>query len=566
LATNPTLHFTLDLGPELTTHATTMLTVSPDGTRIVFVADNASGKQSLATRALNHVSITPMPGTEGAGNPFFSPDGQWIGFSSEGKLKKISIHGGAATTIYDGGDFAGGSWGEDNQIIASLLRNPGGLCRVDAAGGTPQLITKASDHHAVGLAFPQILPGGAAIIYSATETPRSFDNARIEVMSLKTGKWKTLQQQAFFGRYLPTGHLVWVRNRTLFGAPFDPLRLEIKGPPVALIEDELATSPEFGSGQFDFSLNGLFVYLAGRLDQHRVLWLDAKGNEEPLIGDPGHYRDATLAPDGKHLVLTTGGGNRVIHIFDMERRVLSRLSSFKEGAIRYPVWSSDSRHIAFIANDKGRGAIWWMRTDGMGEPYLLYDSESPLNRFYFSADNKTIVIEASTEIWIANLDLNEPDRPRMGKREFLLRHLNSGFSVAFSPDGRWMAYTLAQKEETGLFVRPADWHKAGKWQVTTQADKYPAWSRSSREILYQAPNNYICAVDYAVDGEAFVPGKPRLWLDRKFDIGSRFFDLAADGKHVVGIAPAPRNTNLQATFKVNFFEEVRRRTAAFTRP
>jgi serine/threonine-protein kinase len=174
--------------------------ISPDGVRLAFVARGPAGKQQLATRLLDQPKATLLSGTENAADPFFSPDGQWIGFFADGKMKKISVQGGAAVTLCDAPGARGASWGEDGWIVVTLIPTPGGgLSRVPAAGGTPQALTKPGDKGEATHRWPQILPGGQAVLFTGNTVIQDYDNASIEVLSLKTGQWKVVQRGGYFG-------------------------------------------------------------------------------------------------------------------------------------------------------------------------------------------------------------------------------------------------------------------------------------------------------------------------------------------------------------------------------
>jgi Tol biopolymer transport system component len=221
--------------------------ISPDGGRLAFAARGPGGKQQLATRLLDQAQAILLPGTENAADPFFSPDGQWIGFFADDKMKKISVQGGGAVTLCDAPRARGASWGEDGSIIVTL-NGPVGLSRVLAAGGTPQAITKASESGEASHRWPQILPGGQAVLFTSTTVGGAYEDASIEVLSLKTGQMKAVQRGGYFGRYLPSGHLLYVHQGTLFAVGFDLDRLEVRGTPAPVLED-VAGDAFFGAGQ-----------------------------------------------------------------------------------------------------------------------------------------------------------------------------------------------------------------------------------------------------------------------------------------------------------------------------
>src|SRR5882724_11994418 len=284
LIDRPLVRLNVDLGPEAVSGPHTTAVFSPDGGRLVFRARDLDGKPRLAMRLLNQPQTTLLAGTENAQNPFSSPNGQWLGFFTDGKLKKISVQGGAPVVLGDGfGNDRGASWGEDDTIIVSP--NPvSDLLRLAAAGGTPRQLKGTMFCY-----WPQILPGGQAVLVTRAT---GVDTANVEVLSLQTGRTKVVAPGGYHGRYLSSGHVVFVHDRVLFGVPFDLRRLEASGAPVPLLDDvadddrivsDLWGNPTFAAGKFDFARNGVLVYLSGRPmnNARTLLWIDRLGTAQP---------------------------------------------------------------------------------------------------------------------------------------------------------------------------------------------------------------------------------------------------------------------------------------------
>ena len=565
---SPVMNLSVDLGPDALWGQGSTVVLSPDGTRMVYRTRLADGKSMLAMRALdlppNRAALTLLPGTVGATIPFFSPDGKWLAFTADKKLRRIPTNGGAPVTICDITDFVGGSWSANNKIIATL-GSDFGLWQIDAAGGTPQLIAKPTDYKQGAFMWPQALPGGDAVIYTANEGVKNFDDASIEALSLKTGQRKTVQRGAYYGRYLPSGHLVWVRNRTLYAARFDLLRLEIKGRPVTLIEEDLAVTSDDASGEFDFSPTGTFVYLAGGVERS-IVWMDQEGKTQPLIATPARYRDPSLSPDGKLLAVATGMAQSEIYIYDLQRNALSQRTFLK--GCRIPAWTTDGKHILFACTGPQEGTLWWARADGGGEPYALYKASLSIERFSLSPDGRTLLVETrANEMLRVSLDTSDPDHPKAVKQELFLRTAVHGATVSFSPDGRWIAYSSNDPGESGVYVRPSAAGARGKWQISSGAARHPIWRRGAPQLLYQDHDGHILVEDYDAKGDTFLPGTPRLWVAKQFSIGlgdnpGRVFDLAPDGKRIVALLDRVKDEgpgNLHINFFVNFFDELRRR-------
>src|SRR5205085_8672231 len=277
-----------DLGPDAVRGRDTTFAISPGGNRMVFLSRSSDGKQALAVRLLGETKATLLAGTENATDPFFSPDGQWVGYFAAGKLKKVSVTGGANVTLCDAPVGRGGSWSQDGTIVASPDITTG-LIRVPEGGGTPQALTKPVNRELTHR-WPQILPDGQTVLFTAHNVVAEFDEATLQAISLRTGRQKVVLRGGYYGRYLPTGHLVYVHNATLFGVPFDAERLEVKGTPVALVQD-VAANMNFGGGQFDYAENGTFIYLAGKVSRGPapILWMDGDGQSKPLVATPGPY-------------------------------------------------------------------------------------------------------------------------------------------------------------------------------------------------------------------------------------------------------------------------------------
>ena len=563
---HPLTRLSVDLGPEAMMGLNTTVVVSPDGRRLVYPARGPNGQQRLATRLLDHLEATPLPGPENARDPFFSPDGQWIGFFAANQLKKISIQGGAPVTLCPAASPRGASWGEDGNIVAAL-DSFSGLSRVPAAGGTPQRLTKLAVG-AVTHRWPQVLPGGQAVLFTASRSPIAQENANIEVMSLKTGQIKTLQRGGYFGRYLPSGHLVYVHQGVLFGVALDPVRLEVRGTPIPLLED-VGANATLGGGQFEFygepSGPGTLVYLAGKgaAQRWQVAWLDNSGKMQPLMATPRAYNLPRFSPDGRRLAISDGSD---LYIYDWERDTTSRLT-FTANA-RTSVWSPDGKHIVFGTLTAG-SALFWMRSGGGGEPQRLLESQSDLVAWSFSSDGRRLACheinpETGYDLWTVPLDTSDPDHPKAGKPEPFLQTPANELVPRFSPDGRWIAYRSDESGTEEIYVRPFPSSAGGKWQISTGGGLYGIWSNNGRELFYETADNRIMVMDYTVNGDAFVPGKPRLWSSTQlFYPGLSNLDLAPDGKRFA-VFTMPEATggekgSVHVIFLLNFFDELRRR-------
>jgi Tol biopolymer transport system component len=526
--------------------------LSPDGTRIVYVSQNR-----LFTRLLDQPNATELAGTQGPFAPFFSPDGQWVAFFTQGSLKKISVEGGSAITLCNAPNGRGGSWGEDGNIIAALSTT-GGLSRIPSAGGPPTPVTDFQNGE-VTLRWPQILPGGKAVLFTAHTATTAFDGANIEVMSLADHSRKTLVRGGTFGRYLPSGHLVYVNRGTLFAVPFDVDRLEVHGTPAPVL-DQVGYSAANGWAQLDFLQTGTLIYRSGDAGGglFTVQWLDAAGKTQPLLAKPDAYQRPSLSPDGNRLVISTSD----IWVYEWHRDTLTRLTF--GSAPSNPVWSPDGRYILFQAP----GGMFWTRSDGSGKPQPLTQSKNRQIPWSFTPDGKRLAFmevspETDYDIWTVALE-SEGSGLRAGKPEPFLQTPFDERHGSFSPDGRLMAYSSGESGSYQVYVRAFP-DKGGKWQISNSGGVYPEWSRDGHELFFRTEDNQIMVASYTVKGDSFVADKPRVWSEKRIaNVGiSPNYDLAPDGKRIAVLMPIETGEGQKAQshviFLENFFDELRRK-------
>jgi serine/threonine-protein kinase len=424
------------------------------------------------------------------------------------------------------------------------------------------------------------------VLFTGNTVIQDYDNASIEVLSLKTGQWKVVQRGGYFGRYLPTsngaGHLVYLHQGALFAVGFDLDRLEIHGTPAPSLE-EVAGSPIFGGGQYDVARNGTLVYLSGKPSNASwpVAWIDSTGKTEPLLAVPGLYFTPRFSPDGQRLALAVGpSGGGDIQLYEWQRDTVTRLTFTQRNL--YTVWTPDGKHIVFVAQAPGTNSLRWIRADGAGEAQPLLDSKGDLRPYSFSPDGKRLAFAESgtdtgSDLWTLPLDLSDPEHPKPGKPELFL-HLRTPLAAlepAFSPDGRWVAYMSAESGRREVYVGPfasGAPSGSGKWQISAGGGLHPIWSRNGRELFYESPDNLIMALAYTAKGDSFAADKPRPWSNTQILEPVPFLwnlDLAPDGKRFA-VFPRPeaageQKGSVHVTVLLNFFDEVRRRTAAAVR-
>jgi Tol biopolymer transport system component/DNA-binding winged helix-turn-helix (wHTH) protein len=538
------------------------LAISSSGTRVTYTGRGPNGTLQLYTRALDQERALPLAGTEGAYSPFFSPDGQTIAFFADGKLKKVPVGGGEATVLCNAPKGVGGSWGEDGAIIAALDTS-GGLSRIFPNGGLVQPVTKLRQESSdLGHIWPQVLPGAEAVLFTAVSTTANIPDSTIEVQSLKTGQRKTLVRGGYYGRYMPSGHLVYMRGRTLYAAPMDVKRLAITGSAVPVVED-ISISSVWGTAEMDFSRSGTLVYAQREPVSKALMWLDGTGKTQLLRSAGEEYNPTVrLSPDGKRLALAVVGSDSVdVWVYEWERNTMTRLT-FGSHAW-WPIWSPDGKHIAFMSSQHGEAAnLYYTRADGAGEAVRLTESRNRQIPYSFSPDGKRLAFfefnpQTQTDIWTLPLEDPGSDRPKAGKPEPFLVTPFDERAPMISPDGRWLAYESNESGRSEVYVQPFP-RATGKWQVSVGGGDRPVWSRKAQELFYRNSDGIMVA-SYSVRGLAFVVNKPRLWTAKK-DLGM-YFDLAPDGKRFVIVkgGEPQKSSSEQVMLLENFFDELRRR-------
>jgi serine/threonine-protein kinase len=529
--------------------------ISPDGMRIVFVSEGA-----LTIRRLDQAKTTPLAGTEGAFYPFFSPNGQWVAFFAAGKLQKVAVDGGAPITLCDAPGAGGGTWGDDDYIVAALDITRG-LFRVPAAGGMPQPLTDAREDPSGTLShlWPQALPGGKGILFAATS---ASGQGSLRVFAPSGRKLRTVVEDSTGGRFLASGYVVYYRRETLFAAPMDADRLELTGPAVPLVH---AVSNSGNRADFDLSTSGTLVYRHGTARNSLPSWLYSSGKIEPVLAK-GNYSSPRLSPDGTRLALSViQEGRQNIWIYDLSRQSRYRLTSGDEPEF-LATWTPDGEFIAF------RCGNWlaWTQSDGSGKVERLAGVSGNAGPWSFSADGKRLAfwpLQPGSDLWIVPVEQTQGVL-RLGQPQPLSQQGGTRGAPAISPDGRWVAYSSLEPGGFEVFVMPLSPKQRAtgrKWLVSNGGGHSPIWSRNGRELFYQGPDHRVRVATYTVKGDSFVAEKPRFWSARQMaDIGFfPDFDVAPDGKRVLALLPAEDakpETILHVLLNVD--GELRRRTQA----
>ena len=560
----------------------TAMVWSPDGRSIVFSAVQGD-RQQLYLRALDQLSAKPIAGTEGASNPFFSPDGRWVGFWSGGVLKKTSVDGsGPATTICDTPMVFGASWGSDDTIIFARPLGQG-LWRVSAAGGTAQALSKPDTKKGeLKYLLPQILPGDRTILFTVTHTPLpTWEDTEIVAQSLATGERTVLVHGGADGRYVRSGHLLYVRRGTLMAVPFDLARLEVTGGAVALIADVMqagntpSETSDSGAGQFSVSESGSLLYVPGGIfpdPERSLVWVDRTGAVQPLPLTARAYLSPRLSPDGHRVVFWTQG-DRNVWVHDLARGTLTRLTSEARNA--RAIWTRDGTRVTFGSATGGNENIFWRPADGRRTAERLTTSEALQYAASWSPDGQTLAFvesrpDTGNDIWV--LPVQGDRRPRA--------IIQTRFGEAypdFSPDGRWLAYASDESGRSEAYVQPYP-GPGPPQQVSTDGGIGPAWSRDGRELFYttnqsfggQATLTKMMVVPVSLR-PTFTAGTPRMLFQGRYGAtaGIRAYDVTPDGRRFLMVQQKERPpvTAADMILVQNWVEELKSRVPAkSTRP
>jgi Tol biopolymer transport system component len=579
----PAVRVHADIGADasLVTDVGTAAVLSPNGQLLAFAAQKGpSDSSQLYVRRLDQLHATALSGTDDARAPFFSPDGQWIAFFARGKLKKVAVSGGGVVTLCDAPAGRGGSWGDDGTIVfqPDIAAANSSLARVSSGGGRPEFFPPEQNGRP---RFPQILPGSKAMIYTHYGPGRS---AELHVQPLPAGERRVLLNGAY-GRYLSSGHIVYLQDATLFAVAFDLERLALIGQPAPVLEGVAASAALAPSAaQFAVSDHGTLVYVPGQSTtiERLISWMDRAGKSSPLLAKSTNWSHPRFSPDGRRLAIdivndTSNPSGSVrsssIWIYEWTRDNLSRVT-FGAGDAHNPVWTPDGERVVFSSRDNNAAAaddsspsnLYWQRADGAGDGQRLTQSAQnqipgswhPSGKFLAFSEN---IVQANPNIWVLPVEGNETAGWKPGKPTVFLSTTAIEEEPMFSPDGRWLAYQSNESGTYEVYVRPFP-GPGGKWLISSGGGQYPTWSRTRPELFFSNNTQQIMVAPYRVQGDSFQPERPRLWSESRYLARrNRSFDLHPDGDRFA-LAAAPADPEVirrdKLVFVFNFFDELRR--------
>jgi len=510
------------------------LALSPDGRQLAFVARTA-GKTQIWLRPLNGFDARLLSGTENGWQPFWSPDGRYLGFFADGKLKKLEVTSGAVQTLCDAADPRGGAWNQ-NGLILFAPTPTSQLYQVSAEGGAPSpkttldITEKVNSHR-----WPYFLPDGRHFLYMGYQSGRTL--MPIWVASLDSKDKKKVLESISKVEYTEPGFLIYTREHSLVAQGFEVKNLELQDNPFLLAESVEAEGDIGVTGRASFSVakGSVLAYLVGETRQSQLTWYDRKGKVLGTAGPPAVYDEPAISLDGKYVAVArkspgTGSG---IWVHDLARATQSRLTF---GSAEYngtPLWTPDGNRVIFSSNRKGYSDLYWKPSNGTGKEDLLFGSETNKYADDISRDGRYVIFEdlnpasGLSELWVLPLVGEQTPKPYLQTESYLTH-------AAVSPDGHWVAYASNESGGRAIFVQ--SFPEAGaKFQISTDGGDCPVWRNDGKELFYFGGSNSIVAVSVET-GTTFRAGAPQALFSVAAGSlsGSRsLFALSSDGQRIL---------------------------------
>lgn len=554
------LRLTLSLPPKapIALGACPPFAISPDGRVLAYAARDADGP-SLYVRPLNRVEPVRVDRTEGASAPFFSPDGRWIGYFARGKLFKVPAAGGSPIGLCEAGsECRGASWSRLDTIVFAPTP-ASNLSIVSADGGAPRPATSLDYSRGERThRWPHVLPNGSDVLFTVAHAgSASFDAGEIAIASLETGQRQVLINHGSCARYVPTGHLVYMRGGSIMAVPFDLERRQVAGLAIPVVEGVM-TQPT-GAGQFAFSDNGCLMYLTGAAQdvRRRLVWVDTRGAIETLPIREQAIEEPRLTPDESRIAFGVRGTTNDIWVYDLAEPAAKRVTF--EGDNFAPIWTPDGLRLTFSSNRNGPCHIYWQSTDAL-DPQLLVGGDFDLVPGSWSPDGSVLLFteynpRTGAGVWMCTpMDGGAPQP--------VTRSLHNDFSPAFAPDGRSFAYTSDESGRLEVYLAPFP-ATGTKIQISTGGGAEPVWSPAG-DGLYFRSGSGVVFVNVDLEGPR-VTGASTPVVDGPYQTGAIAglpnYDVTRDGRLLLIAQTAAQTQPDELSVTINWFVDLRNRMA-----
>ena len=528
-------------------HLASSVAFSPDGKQVAYVVNHAA-QRSIYVRSLDHVEGVPVVGTEGGSGPFFSPQGDWLGFIADGKLMKIPVSGGRAVALCDVAVLTGASWGPDDTIVYTPNFNVG-LFAISAGGGEPRRVTtpNQSEFHFL----PDFLPGGKEVLFTVWGGNVSIDQSRLAVLSLDSGKWRVVMDNGWAGRYAP-GHLLFVRGNSLMAVPFDWKKFRTLGP-VFTIADGVWRDLFGGSAHIAVSQNGSVAYIpaSAAAAQRSLVWVSRSGERQLISSVRNPYTAPRLSPDGRQLAMWIVS-DLVANVwtYELARDTFTRLTFGADD--HTAVWSPDGKMLAFESSRSGTHQIYIQPSDGTGNATQITNGADEHYVCDWSQDGRYLAyvqwsLANGANLWSIEVRTSEPAQPRP-----LATTVFTEKQAAFSPDGKWIAFTSDESGQSEVYAQPFP-GPGPKRQMSSGGGQEPAWSHSGNELFYRTPGQMSTVAVRKTNGD-LIAERPKALFQGLFHYTptfSRTYDVAGDGRFLMVAEPGPEHAPRQVNVVLN---------------
>jgi Tol biopolymer transport system component len=549
----PVLSFTVQLAAPITDLGGSPIALSPDGSRLVIASQTVEDPQvRLYVRALDGASETVLANTENTVQPFFSPDGEWVAYWSNGALRRVSIAGGTVRTLAPvSGGFQGGSWSARGDIV---FATNGILFRTSEDGGAVDTLLRDST---ASHRWPEVLPDGETVLFVTANT----GPARIQAMSLRSRRVTDLGIIGTYPRYVGKGWLMYgTPDGALFAVPFDPERVRLKGAAIPVTSNVRGAAG--GAMKLGASRNGMVAWLGGAAARRQLVIADAAGREQPVDAPPELFESPRFSPDGRRIAVGIGellGGRPDIWALDLAQNILSRVTY--DSSSVYPEWSPDGQWVHFATSRSGDYDLWRARSDGSGVEESVVAGPHDHWEGVPTADGRGFVYRLTDPTTLRDV-LWLPAGAREPVPMLVSRFEERG--IAPSPDGRWLAYVSNETGSDEVYVRALP-GPGGRVQISSAGGREPRWGAEGRELLFRARDS-VFTTPITIAGGEVRAGRPRSLFRDPFRLGGAGnhagWDVDRSGRRFVFVRDIGVNADRQVNFLLNWFDQPRTATAS----